>query len=93
MEEEESKIIRDIEMCRSKLPTYSDNPHPESSDEFDLFERQVTQRIKQMKNVKCESYPIGEEPEYMKYVELKGSKVVKKKKDVHINSYAAAKNK
>ncbi|KAF7770125.1 hypothetical protein PCIT_a3089 [Pseudoalteromonas citrea] len=93
MKEEESKIIRDIEKCRPKSPTYSDNPYSEHSDGFDSFERQVTQRIKRMKNVKCESYPIGEEPDYIKYGELKGSKFVKEKKAVHSNSYAAAKNK
>lgn len=93
MHEEESKFIRGDENFRSKSLTYSDNPHPENSDEFDLFERQVTQRIKRMDNVKCESYPMGEEPDYVKYGELKGSKFVKEKKAVYSNSYAAAKNK
>ncbi|MCG7561025.1 hypothetical protein [Pseudoalteromonas sp. McH1-42] len=93
MNDEKSKKLRDAANLGPRAPTYSDNPHAEDSDAFDLYERKVTQRIKRMENVKCESYPIGEEPVYGHYGELKGSKFVKEKKPVKTNGYAAAKMK
>ncbi|KZN45135.1 hypothetical protein N482_15260 [Pseudoalteromonas luteoviolacea NCIMB 1942] len=42
-----------------------------------------------MENVKCESYPIGEESQFVAYEELKGSKLAAEKKPINSNCYAA----